>query len=103
MYSCVDVIGRLGIYTLDGCTDHRTLLQFVVHKETLDSTLAMIVLDYQRPWSMLQSLDYWMKTLENHISSLSSSRLDELKQKGMSREKSCEWSKSYEALGSLGR
>lgn len=79
-----DVIGRLGVYTLDGCTDHRTLLQFVVNKETLDSLVVMIVLDYQRPWTMLQSFEYWMKTLDSHIGSLGVARLDELKQKVVS-------------------
>lgn len=76
-----DVIGRLGVYTLDGSTDHRTLLQFVVSKETLENIVVVIVLDYLRPWTMLQSLEHWMKTLEAHLQSLGSPKLEELQKK----------------------
>ncbi len=80
--NAADVIGRLGVYTLDGSTDQRTLLQFVVNKDTLDSIVVVVVLDTLRPWLMLESLDHWMKALETHVASLGAPNLDDLKKKG---------------------
>ena len=71
------------MYTLDGCTDHRSLLQFVLNKDNLENTVVMVVLDYLRPWSMLQSLEHWMKIIEGHILSLNSPKLETLQQKGL--------------------
>ena len=71
------------MYVLDGSTDHRTLLQFVVNKETLENIVVVIVLDYLRPWTMMQSLDHWMKTLDAHVQSLGSPKLEELQKKSI--------------------
>lgn len=46
----VDVIGRLGVYTLDGNEQHKSLLQFVCKEEDLERTTLMICLDYSKPW-----------------------------------------------------
>eukprot|EP00047_Mylnosiga_fluctuans_P015253 m.44694 g.44694 ORF g.44694 m.44694 type:complete len:453 (+) comp5838_c0_seq2:22-1380(+) len=76
-----DVIGRLGVYTLDGSTDQRALLQFVVNKETLDSLVVVVVVDMLRPWQMLESLDHALKTLEAHVASLNVPQWDDMKKK----------------------
>ncbi len=45
-----DVIGRVGVYTLDGFEGHSNLLEFVLDKDTVQETAAVIVLDMSRPW-----------------------------------------------------
>eukprot|EP00049_Salpingoeca_infusionum_P018061 m.355572 g.355572 ORF g.355572 m.355572 type:complete len:449 (+) comp17285_c0_seq1:238-1584(+) len=62
-----DVIGRLGMYTLDGNEDHKDLIPFVLNKDTLGDVAVMIVVDYSRPWSMLSSLQKWVVVLQNHL------------------------------------
>ena len=50
MSTTTDVIGRLGVYTLDGNEQHKGLLQFVCSEEQLDQTSFVICIDYSKPW-----------------------------------------------------
>jgi dynein light intermediate chain 1 len=77
------VLTRLGIYTLDNSSDYKSLLPFVINKENLESFLVVIVLDMSRPWTVLQSLDHWLKVIDTHIKSLDAPNVDELRGKGV--------------------
>eukprot|EP01147_Barroeca_monosierra_P008540 gene8539-987_t len=63
-----DVIGRLGVYTLDGNEQHKSLLQFVCKEEDLERTTLMICLDYSKPWRIMESLKKWISVIENFFS-----------------------------------
>ncbi|EGD83023.1 hypothetical protein PTSG_03659 [Salpingoeca rosetta] len=75
-----DVIGRLGVYTLDGNEQHKGLLQFVCNEEQLENTLFLICLDYSKPWNLLSSLERWVDVMSNYLSQFEGSEtMDKLK------------------------
>ena len=76
-----DIIGRLGVYTLDGSTDQRSILPFIINKDNLDSYIVVIVLDMLQPWRLLESLKLHMQLLASHIATLGGDNLERLKKK----------------------
>ena len=58
-----DIVGRIGIFTLNGNQENSQMLQAVVSKETLADTLVMIVVDLSRPWTIPDSLARWSHVL----------------------------------------
>lgn len=75
-----DVLCRLGAYTLCGNEESPALLNQIISKDNLKNTVAMIVLDFSRPWLMMQSLTKWAGLLNTAIQGLElGAKLDELK------------------------
>jgi dynein light intermediate chain 1 len=65
-----DWLSRMGVWILDGVVYHSTLLEFAMKKENIKNTMAVIVVDLSKPWSILESLECWAKVLAEHIDSL---------------------------------
>jgi Dynein light intermediate chain (DLIC) len=61
------------------------LLKLVLKPEDLQHTCAVIVLDFDQPWEMMNALQRWMSTLGDTIldiiKTLPSSAQDQMKQK----------------------
>ena len=75
----------MGVWILDGVVYHSSLLEFALKKESLKNTLALIVVDLSKPWSIMESLECWVEVLSKHIDSLHISPSDMAEM-----EKSCE-------------
>eukprot|EP00045_Choanoeca_perplexa_P014732 m.175323 g.175323 ORF g.175323 m.175323 type:complete len:505 (-) comp16776_c0_seq3:988-2502(-) len=69
-----ETLGRLGVYTLDGNTEHAGLLDFVVTPDTVDSVLFVIVVDLSAPWDMISSLTTWIEVVETCLNRLTASQ-----------------------------
>jgi dynein light intermediate chain 1 len=56
-----DIVGRLGYYQLSA--SHPTLMKFAFNAHTLPDTLIIIALDWERPWTFIESLQRWFKLI----------------------------------------
>lgn len=65
-----DIISRMGVFSLCGDKDHALLLDHVLNKDNIDSTVAIVVVDLTRPWSILNSVKKWFGVLEDRINAL---------------------------------
>ena len=63
----VDLLSRAHIWTLEGDVGHAPLLDFALNDKNITKSLAMVVLDFSQPWTLVESLEKWLKVLENHI------------------------------------
>ena len=81
MLSEADTGTRMGVYILDGNPNFRTLLQQVLTPANVTSTLAVVVVDMGRPWTLARSLETWLGLLSEHLATLGSSELEENKAK----------------------
>jgi len=60
-----DTLTRLGIYQLAGSHEsYQSLLRFGLNSSTLPDSLVVIVLDWARPWTFVETLQRWIKFLE---------------------------------------
>lgn len=66
-----DIVARSNIWVLEGDEDHRHLLKFALSEKNLPSSVAIVCLDFSRPWTLESSLLKWLELLEDHINSLS--------------------------------
>ncbi len=66
----IDIIGRLGVYVLDGNEELKHLLGFLITKETFSNNVIVLVVDMARPWFAMQALTRWSTILEEHINDL---------------------------------
>lgn len=57
-------------WILDGDLYHKGLQQFAVCGENLADTMALLVVDMSRPWTVLDSLQKWASVLREHIDKL---------------------------------
>jgi len=68
-----DIVSRLSIWTIN--SDEGTL-QYTLSDHNLRYTdkgwsgMALLVVDYSRPWSILERLQHWVGVLDRHIESL---------------------------------
>lgn len=63
-----DTLARLGIYQLAGSEDaYRPLLKFALNYKTLPDSLVVVVLDWTRPWTFIETLQRWIKFVESSI------------------------------------
>ncbi|RKP13471.1 dynein light intermediate chain-domain-containing protein, partial [Piptocephalis cylindrospora] len=60
-----DTVSRVGIYQL--AASHPTLLPFALNADSLANTAVIIVLDWQRPWSWVESLQRWLSVLSDGV------------------------------------
>uniref|UniRef100_A0A1D1YDT5 Dynein light intermediate chain n=1 Tax=Anthurium amnicola TaxID=1678845 RepID=A0A1D1YDT5_9ARAE len=66
-----DTIARLGFYQLAGSDKaYHSLLRFALNLTTLPESLIVIVLDWSRPWTFVETLQRWIKVVEQAIDSV---------------------------------
>ncbi|KAJ8249409.1 hypothetical protein GJAV_G00234490 [Gymnothorax javanicus] len=65
-----DDLTRCNVWILDGDLYHKGLLKFAVTAETLQDTLAVLVVEMSRPWAIMESLQKWASVLRDHIDKL---------------------------------
>ncbi|GBC09418.1 hypothetical protein RclHR1_08850001 [Rhizophagus clarus] len=66
-----DTLTRLGIYQLAGSHEsYHSLLRFALNYSTLPDSLVVIVLDWARPWTFIETLQRWIKFLEVGIENI---------------------------------
>ncbi|CAB4486647.1 dynein light intermediate chain [Rhizophagus irregularis] len=66
-----DTLTRLGIYQLAGSHEsYQSLLRFALNSSTLPDSLVVIVLDWARPWTFIETLQRWIKFLEVGIENI---------------------------------
>lgn len=62
-----DLLSRTHIWTLEGDVGHAPLLDFALNEQNLSKSMAIVVLDFSQPWTLVESFEKWLKVLENHI------------------------------------
>ncbi|CAG8571924.1 3151_t:CDS:10 [Diversispora eburnea] len=66
-----DTLARLGLYQLAGSQEaYQSLLRFALNSSTLPDSLVVIVLDWARPWTFVETLQRWAKFLEKGIENI---------------------------------
>lgn len=65
-----DVIARVNVWQLEGDETLKGLLPLALNSNTIEDTLAAIVVDLSRPWDAAKTLRRWLSVLEQHINSL---------------------------------
>ncbi|KAG1055785.1 hypothetical protein G6F43_002277 [Rhizopus delemar] len=74
-YNVIDVqdeeneaVARLGVYQLGlSAAEYLPLLKFALGTDTLADSAVIIVLDWTRPWTFLESLQRWIHVLQHRI------------------------------------
>jgi dynein light intermediate chain 1 len=69
-----DVFARADVWSLEGEVGLAHLLDFGLNERTFgaNNCLVVIILDLSQPWNLVDSLQKWLKVLENHIEVLKS-------------------------------
>ncbi|KAG0343786.1 hypothetical protein BG004_004998 [Podila humilis] len=63
-----DTVARLGIYQIAGShKSYHALLKYCLNTTTIADTVILIVLDWSRPWTFMDTLQRWVKVLEGAI------------------------------------
>ncbi|KAG0052396.1 hypothetical protein BGZ83_002647 [Gryganskiella cystojenkinii] len=63
-----DTVARLGIYQIAGShKSYHALLKYCLNSKTVADSVVMIVLDWSRPWTFMESLERWIKVLESAV------------------------------------
>ncbi|KAG0747758.1 hypothetical protein G6F57_006400 [Rhizopus arrhizus] len=66
-----EAIARLGVYQLGlSAAEYVPLLKFALNTDTLSDSCAIIILDWTRPWTFLESLQRWMHILQHRINEI---------------------------------
>ncbi|KAJ8325582.1 hypothetical protein O5D80_005791 [Batrachochytrium dendrobatidis] len=68
-----DAVARIGIYQLTDDPVYHSLLDFALTNENIWDSLAIITLDWSKPWLFIKSLNSWLGVLESRIKYLSQS------------------------------
>lgn len=64
----LDTVARLGIYQIAGShKSYHALLKYCLNTTTIADTVILIVLDWSRPWTFMETLQRWVKVLEGAI------------------------------------
>ncbi len=64
----------MDIWTLEGEPAFANLLGLALGERSLAKCLAVVVLDLTQPWTLADTLNKWIKVLENHMVALSVER-----------------------------
>ena len=64
--SQADYIAKMNVWSVSE-DEKWDLLDCVVKPEDLESTVAVIVLDFDRPWDLMASLKRWLNALQNFV------------------------------------
>lgn len=55
---------------MEGEADPSQLLPFAINAKNVKDSLVMITLDLSQPWSMVASLNKWLKVIQAHMEAL---------------------------------
>ncbi|KAH3757819.1 dynein light intermediate chain [Pelomyxa schiedti] len=73
-YNYIEIEGEdlmtLNVWDLEGDPKHSKLLNLALTKENFAHSVILIVIDFQQPWNMNQSLTKWLSVLQEHITNL---------------------------------
>ncbi|KAF8313277.1 DLIC-domain-containing protein [Clavulina sp. PMI_390] len=85
-----DIVARLSVYTVPSSdSSHLTLVpQFLPPRTALPRTLAVIVLDWTKPWTFVDQLRTWLSWIESWAGSDSSREAQVVREEGHDRLKS---------------
>jgi len=62
-----DPVSRMNVWQLEGDVEHKQLLKIALTPSNIANSLAIICLDFSQPWRMIESLNRWLKILEDHV------------------------------------
>ncbi|KAF9164190.1 hypothetical protein BGX21_010048 [Mortierella sp. AD011] len=63
-----DTVARLGLYQLAGShKSYHALLKYCLNTKTIADSIVIIVLDWSKPWTFMETLHRWVKVLEEAI------------------------------------
>jgi hypothetical protein len=62
-----DLLDRVDIWTLEGELGFANMLDLAINENTAAKSLALIALDLSQPWALVETLEKWIKVLENHL------------------------------------
>ncbi|KAF8946960.1 hypothetical protein BGZ47_010794 [Haplosporangium gracile] len=63
-----ETVARLGIYQVAGShKSYHALLKYCLNTKTIADTVIMIVLDWAKPWTFMETLQRWIKVLEGAL------------------------------------
>lgn len=60
----VDTVARIGVYQVADEVANESLLPLILNTETIGHSLAVIVLDWEKPWCFVDILERWSRVLE---------------------------------------
>ena len=61
---------RLGVWILDGDQYHSSLLKFTLNADSFNDSVALLVVNMNAPWSIMETLNKWSGILKDHIDRL---------------------------------
>lgn len=61
------MLDRVHIWTLEGELGFANMLDLAINDDTAAKSLAVIALDLSQPWTLVETLQKWIKVLENHL------------------------------------
>lgn len=64
------VFGRISTWQLEGESSYGQLLNFALSETALKDTMAVICLDFTKPWTFLETLEKWIGILTSALASL---------------------------------
>ncbi|KAI7829471.1 dynein light intermediate chain-domain-containing protein [Gamsiella multidivaricata] len=63
-----DTVARLGLYQIAGShKSYHALLKYCLNTKTIADSVVVIVLDWSKPWTFMETLHRWVKVLESAI------------------------------------
>ncbi|KAF9128324.1 hypothetical protein BGW39_005165 [Mortierella sp. 14UC] len=63
-----ETVARLGIYQVAGShKSYHALLKYCLNTKTIPDSVVMIVLDWSKPWTFMETLQRWIKVLESAL------------------------------------
>lgn len=79
-----DTLARISIYTVQSSNPVHTSLipQSLPPKSALGNTLAMIVLDWTKPWTFVEQLEFWLRWIERWAQGDGSRELEVVREEG---------------------
>lgn len=64
----IETVARLGIYQVAGShKSYHALLKYCLNTKTIADSVIMIVLDWAKPWTFMETLQRWIKVLEGAL------------------------------------
>ncbi|KAF9927884.1 hypothetical protein FBU30_002806 [Linnemannia zychae] len=67
-----ETVARLGIYQVAGShKSYHALLKYCLNTRTIADSVVLIVLDWAKPWTFMETLQRWIKVLEGALQQIS--------------------------------
>jgi len=80
-----DMIGRMGIWEMEGNEKYGELLKYALNKDTIENSLVVLTLDFSKPWEFMNSLQKWVSILKASVDSIEQAKypMDDLREKNV--------------------